>query len=272
MELRGLEFNLCDLCASSVELCVTKKQTELKPGFIILILTFSVRIFCQETKLSETIVSIAEDLAASEADQEAASAYIDRLYELAENPADLNSTDQNEISRLFFLTDFQIKALSDYSRTNGRIISFNELAYIPGFDKSTAEMIIPFASITGTETTIPDSVRIRHLLITNLSYKTGGDDSASLGSALKMLTKYKFLAGSFTGGLTFEKDQGEKFFSPGTMSPDFISANIAYTGKGAGKTGNSWRLLRKIRTGPKLKYRNKHRPFPYLTRVYVGNQ
>ncbi|MBK8884061.1 MAG: hypothetical protein IPN67_17310 [Bacteroidales bacterium] len=81
----------------------------MKPGFIILILTFSVRIFCQETKLSETIVSIAEDLAASEADQEAASAYIDRLYELAENPADLNSTDQNEISRLFFLTDFQIK-------------------------------------------------------------------------------------------------------------------------------------------------------------------
>ncbi|MBK8884060.1 MAG: hypothetical protein IPN67_17305 [Bacteroidales bacterium] len=93
-------------------------------------------------------------------------------------------------------------------------------------------MIIPFASITGTETTIPDAVRIRHLVITNLSYKTGGDDSASLGSALKMLTKYKFLAGSFTGGLIFEKDQGEKFFSPGTMSPDFISANIAYTGKG----------------------------------------
>ena len=54
----------------------------------------------------------------------------------------------------------------------------------------------------------------------------------SLGSPLKILTKYKFRAGNFSGGLTLEKDQGEKFICPGTICTDFFSANIAYTGKG----------------------------------------
>jgi hypothetical protein len=199
-------------------------KNPLRDIFIFIIL-LPLEVSAQESKLSETIVSIAEDLAASETDQEAASAYIDRLYELAENPVNLNSSDEAEISRLFFLTDFQVKALADYS-------SFNELAYIPGFDRSTTEMITPFATITGKEATITDSVRLRNLLITNISLKTGSNDSVYLGSPLKVLTKYKFSAGNFSGGLTFEKDQGEKFFCPGTISPDFFSASIAYAGKG----------------------------------------
>jgi hypothetical protein len=204
----------------------------LKPRLLILSLVFSVRIFCQETKLSEIIINIAEELAASESDEEAAAAYVDRLYELAENPVDLNSGSEEEIAQLFFLTDFQVKALADYSHTTGRIISFNELAYIPGFDRKTAEMIIPFSTITGKELTITDSVRFRNSLITNLSAKTMKHDTTLLGSALKVLTKYKFTAGKFSGGLTVEKDQGEKLFCPLTIKPDFFSANIAYTGKG----------------------------------------
>jgi len=203
-----------------------------KCGFIILLLIFPVTICCQESKISEVIVNVAEDLAASGSDQEAAAAYVDRLYELAEDPVKLNSDSEAEIARLFFLSDFQVKALADYSRSTGKIISFNELAYIPGFDRTTAEMIIPFSTLAGNEVTITDSVKLRNLLITNLSFKTGKDDTASLGSPLKVLTKYKFAAGNFSGGFTFEKDQGEKFFCPGTLSPDFFSANIAYNGKG----------------------------------------
>ena len=77
-------------------------------------------------------------------------------------------------------------------------------------------MIIPFSTLASSETIrITDSVRLRNSLMTNLSLKTGKHDTTSLGSALKMLTKYKFTAGSFSGGFTIEKDQGEKFFSPG---------------------------------------------------------
>jgi hypothetical protein len=204
-----------------------------KSGFIILFLIFPIRIFCQESKLSEIIINIAEDLAASESDGEAAAAaYIDRLYELAENPVNLNSAREDEIARLFFLSDFQVKALADYTRSTGKIYSFNELTYIPGFDNAVAEMIIPFSTLTGKEATITDSLKLKNLLITNLSLKTGKNDTVSLGSPVKVLTKYKFSAGNFSGGLTIEKDQGEKFLTPGTMSPDFFSANIGYTGKG----------------------------------------
>jgi hypothetical protein len=186
----------------------------------------------QEPGLSEVIVSIAEDLAASEPDQEAANAYIDRLYDLAENPVDLNSGHEEEIARLFFLSDFQVKALADYSQSMGKIISFNELAYIPGIDRVTAEMIIPFSTLTGKELKITDSVRLRNNIITNLSVKTGQHDTTSIGSALKLLAKYRFVAANFSGGFTIEKDQGEMFFCPGAASPDFISANITYTGNG----------------------------------------
>jgi hypothetical protein len=210
-----------------------KKESVIQKTILLLLIVFhSGAVSAQEAKLSEAIINIAEDLAASESDQEAAEAYIDRLYELAENPVDLNSVSQEEIARLFFLSDFQVKALADYSRTTGRIVSFNELANIPGFDRATAEMITPFSTLTGKEITITDSVRLRHLLISNFSIKTGKQDTTSLGSPLKILTKYKFRAGNFSGGLTLEKDQGEKFICPGKISTDFFSANIAYTGKG----------------------------------------
>jgi hypothetical protein len=195
-------------------------------------LLFSAEVFCQENKLPEIIKDIAEELAASDADQEASAAYLDRLYDLAENPVKLNSGSEQELARLFFLSDFQVKALSDYRQTTGRIVSFNELALIPGFDRSTADMIIPFCTLEGKETTIDDSVRLKQFLLTNLTVKRGKDDTTSLGSPWRILTKYKFTTGNFGGGFTTEKDPGEKFFCPGTYKPDFFSANIYYSGKG----------------------------------------
>jgi hypothetical protein len=203
-----------------------------KPLLFSVFLLLTVRIFCQETKLSEIIINIAEDLAASESDQEAAAAYIDLLYDLAENPVNLNSDNAEEIARLFFLSEFQVKALTDYTQTTGRIMTFNELAYIPGFDRTSAEIIIPFSKLNGSKITIRDSVQLKNLLITNLTVKTGNRDTTYPGSPWKVLTKYKINGGSFSGGFTVEKDQGESFFCPGTVSPDFFSANISYTGNG----------------------------------------
>lgn len=203
--------------------------------FLLSILLFSViqiNTFCQVTKLSEIIVTTAEELASAEADQEAAAAYVDRLYELAENPVNLNSASEEEISRLFFLSDFQVKALADYTRSTGKIVSINELALIPGFDRPTAEMLIPFITLTRQEIFTEDSIRFKNSLMTNITLRSGKKDTTSLGSAWRVLSKYKFSAGSFSGGFTIEKDPGEKFFFPGTISPDFFSANIAYSGKG----------------------------------------
>ena len=174
----------------------------LKTKLLILSFLFSAWVFCQETKLPEIIRDVAEELAANDSDPEAASAYIERLYELAENPVKINSASEDEISRLFFLSDFQVKALADYSRSSGKIISYFELANIPGFDKATAEMMIPFTTLTSKEYLNSDPVSWRNYLITNLTVRSGKDDTTSLGSAWRVLTKYKFTAGSFSGGLT----------------------------------------------------------------------
>ncbi len=210
-----------------------KRRGLFRPIILSLVMVFhTTQIISQDAKMSEIIINIAEDLAASETDQEAAASYIDRLYELAENPVNINSGHEQELSRLFFLSDFQVKALADYTRSTGKIISLNELSYIPGFDRATAEMIIPFATLTVKEVRVIDSVRLRNQLITNISVRTGNNDTLSLGSPVKILSKYKFTAGSITGSITVEKDQGEKFLSPGTVTPDFFSAGIAFTGKG----------------------------------------
>jgi len=223
---------LASFALTFASFAVNKICVLLKCMFFILLLFKMQSAYSQKTNISDIIISTAEELTASETDQEASAVYIDRLYELAENPVRINSASEEEISRLFFLSDFQIKALADYPRSTGNIVSFNELALIPGFDKPTAEMLIPFVTLEEKDIVMDDSIKFRSSLLTNLTVRKGREDTASLGSAYRVLTKYKFSAGCFSGGFTSEKDPGEKMFCPGTLSPDFFSASIAYTGLG----------------------------------------
>lgn len=196
-------------------------------------LTFlSVLAYSQESKLSESITSIAEELAADEDDPEAVATYVERLNELSENPVKINSSDGHEISRLFFLSDFQVKALTDYVNSTGQIVTIYEIAAIPGFDKETAQMIFPFITFDRQITNDYDSVTWNNSLISNFSIKSNNYDTSNLGSAWKILTKYKFTSGSFTGGFTTEKDPGEKFLTGKPLLPDFLSAHLAFNGRG----------------------------------------
>lgn len=160
----------------------------IKAVLLILSVSFPMMVLCQETKLSEVVVSIAEELAADDTDPEAASNYIEKLNDLAENPVKLNSSDPNEISRLFFLSDFQVKVLIDYTRSSGSIISSYELANIPGFDKETVEMMIPFTSLDGKMPMSSDSIRWGNSVLMNLSIRSADYDTASSGSQWKILT------------------------------------------------------------------------------------
>jgi hypothetical protein len=212
----------------------------IKYLMIFSLFLFAAKCFCQETNVSDIIINIAEELASNEEDPEAVSSFIDRLQELAEEPVKINFPDKAEISKLFFLSDFQIKALTDYVHTTGQIVSVYELANIPGFDKETAEMIIPFISLENKMVINSDSVRWKNSLISNFSFRTGANDASSLGSDWKILTKYKFTSGGFSGGFTIEKDPGEKLISGIPPLPDFLSAHLAFNGTG---------LVRKIIIG-----------------------
>jgi hypothetical protein len=188
--------------------------------------------FGQEMKISETLITIAEELAENDPDPEAVNIFIEKLQDLADEQVKINSSDRNELSRLFFLSDFQVKSLADYIHTYGRIASVYEIAVIPGFDRETAEMITPLISLDFKPLIEPDSAKWKNSIITNLAIKPSVKDSVSLGSPLKLLTKYRFNAGAFSGGVTIEKDAGETFLSGNTGLPDFLSASICYKGNG----------------------------------------
>lgn len=200
--------------------------------FILFLILIKINSYSQEIVLSEMIISIAEELAAEEPDPEEAADYVERLQDLVEDPVNINSSYEDEISRLFFLSPFQVKALADYPHASGKILSVYEIAGIPGFDNEIALMMIPFITLENTLTTPAYSSKLRNVSITNFSIKPGNEDTSSLGSQWRILSKYKFTAGTFAGGFTAEKDPGEKFLSGTPPVPDFYSAYLSYSGKG----------------------------------------
>ena len=221
---------------SSASSAQTSASSALKKIFIYSQIIFLILLpyigNAQTERLSETITEVAEVLASDDTDPEAVAAYTDRLHELSEDPININSSNENELSKLFFLSDFQIKSLLDYIHSSGPILSVFEIANIPGFDKETAMLVQHFIKLGKTSPDNQDSSQIRNQLITNISLKPGTDDTSALGSQLKLLTKYKFTTGNITGGLTMEKDAGEKFLSGTPPLPDFISGYISYKGNG----------------------------------------
>jgi len=199
---------------------------------ILLFILLSSSGLCQEINISETIINVAEQLASEDPDPEAVNIFLDKLQDLSENPVKINPADPNELARLFFLSDFQVKALADYIHSYGRIATVFEIALIPGFDRETAEMIAPFITLDFRQVTGPDSARWKNTIISNFSIKPSATDTLSVGSKWKILTKYRFISGSFSGGITTEKDAGEKFLSGNSYLPDFLSASICYSGNG----------------------------------------
>ena len=243
--------------AKTFALFAVKKETLSfnKMFFLITFVLLAKNLMSQEVQLSEKIISISEELADDEADPEAAGLYLEKLYDLSEKPVNLNSPDETELSRLFFLTDFQIKALADYVRTSGSIVSAFEIANIPGFDRELAEMILPFITIQPANEPVALPKHIGNTLLTNFSAKYPSSTASALGSPFKLLTKYKFTAGKFSGGVTAEKDNGEKFLTGKPPLPDFFSANISWSGNGiirkiiAGDYGGRFGLGTGLNTG-----------------------
>lgn len=224
-------------------LCVTLCQTERSEGLcgtlcnkkgVLLILFISVftHNYSQNDKLSETVTNIAEMLSEEESFSGDAELYIELLDELAENPVEINSGDEKELSRLFFLSDFQIRAIVDHTSVTGSIVSAYEIASIAGFDRQTVEMMMPFITLEPADINKPGKLRLVSDLISNLTFKPGENDTSMPGSHLRSLVKYKAVMGPFSAGITVEKDPGESFLTGSPPLPDFLSSFLSWTGKG----------------------------------------
>jgi hypothetical protein len=170
----------------------------------------------------------------------------DMLYDLSANPVVLNTATNEDLERLFWLTEFQIQNIRKYLHTYISFTSIYELTYIPGFSEDDVKLLSPF-------------VRVGPIRQPETNYSPSGYNSSPTHQKILMRTYIKpetqqgFITpetptstNHFTGkpnsyycrygfqlnnlllaGFTAEKDAGEDFFAGSNkLGFDFYSGYL----------------------------------------------
>lgn len=148
---------------------------------------------------------------------------LEKLAELSERPVRINSGDENEIARLFFLTEFQVKVLTDHVKRNGNVASIYELALLPAFDRSLVMLMEPYIDISPAGDN--ELFHTGKTTIT-LTAATRIDDPSEDYAGLKTLFRLRHEGTSISYGLTAENDPGEPFTFRGAWGTDFLSGHV----------------------------------------------
>lgn len=167
----------------------------------------------------------------------------DDFESLLNNPVRINSNDINELRRLFFIRETQIRKLYEYHFLYGDVSNEFELMAIPGFDTLTIKRMMPYISFSApskSEISYKNLlkrgksnllIRYQRNLEKAAGYYSNNDSipAAYKGTPDRMLLKYSFDSkGKLRLGLLAEKDPGEVWFNnsnpPGF---DFYSAYIS---------------------------------------------
>lgn len=167
---------------------------------------------------------------------------IEDLEELAENPLNINSTNETELSRLYVLNDIQIQKLLHYLQEYGPAYSIFELATIDGFSPELLSSISPFIFFGEPDTqkqSFRESLKYskQQILLRGLGtlqkakgYIQKEDKTIPYeGNQHRYYARYRFEAkDNFSAGITAEKDPGEAFFSGSNKSGfDFYSGHLS---------------------------------------------
>lgn len=200
------------------------------PYMMVIMVLISSGMRAQEGSPGQRVAAYLETLAAYDSGIPMIADLADEIDALSENPVNINEASEMELSRLFFLTLFQVQNLAEYVRTRGKIISVTEIAYIPGFDRKLAELMQAFIIIDKNSSLNRRNFTGGRALL-NITTRNSYIDSLSPGSPVKILTRVNMTSANTSIGLTMEKDQGEVLFHHGN-GPDFISGYISYNNNG----------------------------------------
>ena len=193
---------------------------------VMIWLLYPAAALCQEQNAS--IMEAAEEILAF-SDEADLSSLLEELAGLKESPVEINSGDEKEISRLFFLTEFQVIVLADHVRKNGNVQTIYEIAFLPAFDRSTVMMMAPYISLKPSDENRRRSYGRTQVTVT-ASTRFGAAYDGNDG--IRSLLKLKHEQGSFGFGLTAENDPGEKFTFEKTPGCDFLSGYLEMGGRG----------------------------------------
>lgn len=207
-------------------------------AFMFVTYLFSISFFLLAQENKDEWKRVFEDLAESlssrsEQDLDYTS-LLEELEELQAHPVAINTPNQEELNRLFLLSDFQANSLQQYILENGPILSLYELQFVYGFDQGTVELISPFINLEQAQTKQTINlkkpvkygrhqilIRTQSILETQQGYLPISDSALSerpnsryLGSPWKVYTRYSYsYKKQLLLGFTAEKDAGEEFFS-----------------------------------------------------------
>ena len=191
---------------------------------------------------SEMLRLLLTEIAAQNEDEQDPEELLHLLEDLAENPVYINDAIFEDLARISWLTEFQVKSLIDHIQKQGPILSYYEIASLYGFTPELAQTLTPFISLERKLETgaIKPGRAIRYgknRLITSaqrvLENQEGylrPDTVATYyaGSPVKSTLRYSFTyANQIHFGITARKDAGEPFFRKNNpYGFDFYSAHF----------------------------------------------
>ena len=211
---------------------------------------FSADVFAQEEKVSlrerEELISRIEQIAERSEQELDYTDLLDGLYQLLDQPVNLNYASFEEIKQLFFVPDLLAHRLISYREQYGLFVTIYELQSIEGFDREMIELIEPFISLSQDKPEFKASLKNvfkygRHDLFLRYSrvleeqagYREISDSARQenpngyyLGSPDRLYLRYGFnYRNKFRAGITADKDAGEEFFAGSQPNGfDFYSA------------------------------------------------
>ena len=145
----------------------------------------------------------------------------ENLYQVYQNPLDLNVADRDELSVLLFLSEKQITELLTHRQRFGPYLSLYELQALEGFTLEDVRQLLPFVTVRqGLGDLRPKGLLRRadqHYFLLRadrtLEPRRGFTEGQYAGSPLRYYTRYRLSrAKDFSVGFISEKDAGEKNF------------------------------------------------------------
>ena len=157
------------------------------------------------------------------------------LYQLYQNPVDLNQANADVLRSLYVLSELQINSLLLHRQRTGDLLSIYELQAVPNFDLTIIRQILPFVVVRNrlsSESILGAYQRAtEHYLVVRseqvLEQSRAYQENKYVGSPQKYYTRYRLNhPKDFSIGFTSEKDPGEKNFA------DFYTFHAQIKNKG----------------------------------------
>ncbi len=207
------------------------KITYAHKNLAAFILAFSIVRFaqCQEPPRPEMDISaFIQNLFPVPTEDSDYSDLYESLFQLYANPLDLNTVTQDELAATYILSDAQLRSLFAYRQKLGAFLSLYELQAVPGFDLNTIYRLLPFVTVQPRPLSFTESLRnpTQHFLMLRsgkLIEKQKGfseiDSTSTSRTRYAGPPWYGYLryrnarTGSFSFGITLEKDAGETLWT-----------------------------------------------------------